>query len=142
MTPKQMKEWLSQAQYYWLEVEKIGERKLELEALREKVTPTYSLVPGGGGGFSQSKIENITVKILALNDDYANQTLKYLKAYNEIKSAIALLEAVNMKYVSILNQRYLDNASWEDIGISIGIGKRQVIYLHDKAVAKLCVLKK
>lgn len=142
MTPRQMKEWLSQAQYYWLEVEHIEERRLQLESLREKVTPSYSLAPSGGGGFCQSKIEDITAKILTMNDDCAEQTRRYLKAYNEIRSAISLLESVKMAYVTVLNQRYLDCAGWEDIAVALGKSRRQVIYLHDKAVEALCRLKK
>ena len=103
----------------------------ELESLRERVTPSYSSVPGGGSG---NKIEDTTEKICEMQQRLRTKTENFLKDVERAEALITFAERENPGYGVILNQRYIIGFSWWDIADINNYSRRQVFNIHNKAV--------
>lgn len=133
MTKEKVKRLLKAAGYAHRIVKQLDEQLASLRVMREKVTPTMSQAPGGGG--TGNRIEELTMRIMELEEEQRRRILSYLEAYHNTKEAIDLLPEDNQKL--ILSQRYLEGNYWEDIARDMNYGRAQVFRIHDEAIRVL-----
>lgn len=98
-----------------------------------KITPTLSQTPGGGG--SGSPIERPMDKVLEI-DEEINREIDTLKTVRqEIRAALNQLEDESLKL--LMEYRYIDGLTWEQIAVKMDISWRWSIKLHGKALGKI-----
>lgn len=105
----------------------------ELQNLRDsagKITPAYSLAPGGGG--NGQRIENDTAKIVDLENTLAADKKRLAETIAEIKQLIALVDEPLLN--RILDKRYLQYQKWEQIAVDLRYSWKQIHRLHSEAL--------
>lgn len=132
MTEMDVIQLLSSAGNAVAELPRIREQIKELESLRQNITPSYSLVAGGGG--ENSRIENITVRILELKEMWLAKVDEYLKQYKRLEGAVRLVERKNPKAANILRLRYMYGGTWKAIVSAEHYERKQVYRLHKQRI--------
>lgn len=108
----------------------------ELQNLRDsagKITPAYSLAPGGCG--TGQRIENDTAKIVDLENTLAADKKRLAETIAEIKQLIALVDEPLLN--RILDKRYLQYQKWEQIAVDLRYSWKQIHRLHSEALSKI-----
>lgn len=103
-----------------------------LQNLRDnigKITPVYSLAPGGGR--SGQRIENAAAKIIDLENTLRADKKRLAETIAEIRQLIAFVDDPLLNRV--LDKRYLQYQKWEQIAEELGYARAQVYRLHSKA---------
>lgn len=130
MTKDELKRTLKSA---WLLHKQIEEHLSELQELRSfacKITPVYSLVPGGSG--SGQKLENNIAKIADIETLLQDETDNFLKSLQEVRELIKLIDDPMQRL--ILQKRYLNYQKWEVIAANLGYSWRRVHQLHGEGL--------
>ena len=114
------------------------ERKLEevarLRAKLTRVTEVYSTEPRGGGSI-YGKTEEILAKIVDLEKEIDADVDRLISIRDNIK---AIIEAVEDDRERLLLQyRYLDGRTFEEIAVQMHYSWRQIHRLHSKALTNL-----
>ena len=112
---------------------------VELQNLRDnagRITPAYSLAPGGSG--SGQRIENAMAKIVDMENIIQSDMELLLVALGEIRQLIALVDDPVLRLV--LHKRYLCYQKWELIAADLGYTWVHTHRLHSKALS--IILKK
>lgn len=128
MSPKA---FLNRAFYINQRINSKVEQIASLNALANKVTTTYSQAPASGS-HNNHKMEDIIIKIVAMEEDINSDIDELLDIKAEIIGAINAVE--NEEHRTILEKRYLSLESWEDIAADMNYGVRNVFILHGKAL--------
>lgn len=132
-TKEELKKKLKSA---WLLHKQIEEHLAELQELRSfacKITPVYSLAPGGSG--SGQKIENNIAKIADIETLLQDETNLFLKSLQEVRELIKLID--NPMQRLIMQKRYLNYQKWEVIAADLGYSWRRVHQLHGEGLKKI-----
>ncbi len=126
------KEYLSQA--IWLD--KVINNKIEqqesIRALAERVTVDFSKERVSGGSSSTSPMEDATVKLIDLSNEINEYIDRFIYLKREIQDTINGVG--DMRYKLILELRYINNKSWDDVSRDIGFDKRYTMKLHGRAL--------
>lgn len=130
-----LKNILYKARYSLAATKRLQNSIDELKSMREKITPAYSDMPGGGG--VHSKIEDITIKIVDLENELANKILQYLSEYKEAENLIAELDKYDARLSNIMRARYLDGERWEDIASEQNYSWQHLLKLHGESLKYL-----
>jgi len=114
------------------------DRKLEevarLRAKLTRVTEVYSTEPRGGGSI-YGKTEEILAKIVDLEKEIDADVDRLISIRDNIK---AIIEAVEDDRERLLLQyRYLDGRTFEEIAVQMHYSWRQIHRLHSKALTNL-----
>ena len=129
------KEYLSQAM--WLD--KIINNKLEqkerLESLTQKVTADFSMEKVSGGKVTTSPMEDATVKLIDLNYEINEDIDRLVDLKREIVKIIGQVEDVSFQL--LLEMRYINNKSWDDVARDMGYDKRWIMRLHGRALKEI-----
>ena len=114
------------------------ERKLEEVArLRSKltrVTEVYSTEPRGGGSI-YGKTEEILAKIVDLEKEIDADVDRLVAVRDSIKSIIEAVEDDRERL--LLQYRYLDGRTFEEIAVQMHYSWRQIHRLHSRALSNL-----
>lgn len=126
------KEYLGQA--YRLD-QRIDSKLLQVESLdsmAKKATATLSDMPGSATRNIHSR-EDIIVKIIDLKHE-VNRDIDYLV---DLKTDITRkIRAVdNLEYQTLLELRYLNYKTWEQIAVEMGYTIHHLYKMHNKALA-------
>lgn len=135
MTKDELKKKLRSA---WVLQKQLDCNYVELQNLRDnagRITPAYSLAPGGGG--TGQRIENAMVKLADLETENSLDIEKLVEALAEIRRLIALVDDQTLRL--ILHKRYLCYQKWEVIAVDLDYDLRWVHRLHARALN--CILK-
>lgn len=98
-----------------------------------KITPTLSQAPGGGG--NGSPIERPMDKVLEIEEEI-NQEIDELQIVRqEIRNTLNQLEDENLKL--LMEYRYIDGMTWEQIAVKMNYGFQWVCKLHGRALNRL-----
>lgn len=128
------KSYLSQA--LWLD--SIIDQKLEeqerLQALAEKMTPSYAEVKVSNGQHINTREEN-NVKLIDLKHETNEIIDRLVDLTQEIRCTIRRVEDPLDQLV--LEMRYLNKKSWNDVATSLGYDKRYTMKLHARALKKI-----
>ncbi len=130
MTKDELKRKLKSA---WLLHKQIEEHLAELQELRSfacKITPVYSLAPGGSS--CGQKIENNIAKIADMEVLLQDEIDKFLKSVQEVRELIKLIDDPMQRL--IMQKRYINYQKWEVIAADLGYSWRQVHRLHGKGL--------
>lgn len=133
MTKDELKRTLKSA---WLLHKQIEEHLSELQELRSfacKITPVYSLVPGGSG--SSQKLENNIAKIADIETLLKDETDNFLRSLQEVRELIKLIDDPMQRL--ILQKRYLNYQKWEVIAANLGYSWRRVHQLHGEGLKNI-----
>lgn len=109
----------------------------ELEEWRskaEKITPTLSKMPCGGGDGTAKFISPVE-KIAEIERRLSAQLDEVQRVRDSVEDAINDIQEERLREVLAL--RYLRNMKWEQIASAIGYERRQVGRLHDMAIDKV-----
>lgn len=106
---------------------------IELQNLRDnasRITPAYSLAPGGGG--TGQRIENAMAKIVDMENIIQSDMELLMVALGEIHRLIAVVDDPVLKLV--LHKRYLCYQKWEQIAADLNYTWVHTHRLHGKAL--------
>lgn len=98
-----------------------------------KITPTLSQAPGGGG--SGSPIERPMDKVLEIDVEINREIDELQIVRQEIRAALNQLEDENLKL--LMEYRYIDGLTWEQIAVKMHYGFQWVCKLHGKALSSI-----
>ena len=107
-----------------------------LKDVANKVTPAYSLAPGGGG--TGQRIENATAKIVDLENSIRQDFENLVAALTEIRKLINGVDDTLLR--SVLHMRYLNYQKWEVIAVNLNYDIRWIHKLHSRGLS--AILKK
>jgi hypothetical protein len=102
-----------------------------LRSIAEKITATYSPDKVQSSG-SASRLEDATLKLLALEDSIIDSIHAKVKKQNEVKAVIGRVRDARQR--EVLEHRYLLGKKWEQICVDMHYEWRQVHYLHSRAL--------
>lgn len=98
-----------------------------------RITPVLSPVPGGGG--SGSPIERPMDKVLEIDAEINREIDELQIVRQEIRAALNQLEDENLKL--LMEYRYIDGLTWEQIAVKMHYGFQWVCKLHGRALNRL-----
>lgn len=106
---------------------------VEIQNLRDnanRITPAYSLAPGGGG--NGQRIENAMAKIVDMENIISSDMELLMVALSEIRALIATVDDPVLRL--ILHKRYLCYQKWEQIAADLNYTWVHTHRLHGKAL--------
>ena len=106
---------------------------VELQNLRDnasRITPAYSLAPGGSG--TGQRIENAMAKIVDMENIIKQDIEIQLLAIDEIHCLMVMVDYPLLKL--LLHKRYVLYEKWEKIAVDLNYSWKQVHRLHNKAL--------
>ena len=106
---------------------------VELQNLRDnasRITPAYSLAPGGSG--TGQRIENAMAKIVDAENIIQSEMEILMVALGEIRQLISLVDDPVLRL--ILHKRYLCYQKWEQIAADLSYSWKQIHRLHNRAL--------
>lgn len=130
MTRDELKEKLRSA---WVLQKQLECNYVELQNLRDnagRITPAYSLAPGGGG--TGQRIENAMAKIVDAENIIQSEMEILMVALGEIRQLISLVDDPILRL--ILHKRYLCYQKWEQIAADLSYTWVHTHRLHGKAL--------
>lgn len=98
-----------------------------------RITPVLSPVPGGGG--SGSPIERPMDKVLEIDAEINREIDELQTVRQEIRAALNQLEDENLEL--LMEYRYIDGMTWEQIAVKMHYGFQWVCKLHGRALNRL-----
>ena len=107
-----------------------------LHDLATKATSTLSDMPGGGA-HSTHRMEDIIIKILMLENEINADIDRLVDLKNEIMSVVNGVDDAEFRL--LLEKRYLNCESWEDIAAELCFSLPSVYRLHEKALKKVAI---
>ena len=113
-------------------IEQIG----MLRTLATKTSVTLSDMPGDPNK-GKSKVEELLVKIAGLEDEIRAEIARLVELKKNIVDVIEKVEDPEESLV--LNLRYLNFFSWEDIALKMGCSVRNVHVVHSRALEHVVV---
>lgn len=134
-TPENEQKIVYLSRYRWLN-ERIDRLLEEQSRWREralKITPNLSQAPGGGG--NRSPIERPMDKVLEIDEEINREIDTLQTIRQEIREALNQLEDENLKL--LMEYRYIDGMTWEQIAVKMHYGFQWVYKLHGRALNHL-----
>lgn len=114
-------------------IDRLLEEQSRWREMALKITPVLSQTPGGGE--SGSPIERPMDKVLEIDEEINREIDELQTVRQEIRVALNQLEDENMKL--LMEYRYIDGLTWEQIAVKMDISWRWSIKLHGKALGKI-----
>lgn len=109
------------------------EQIVSYNALATKATSTFSGLPGGNKDIH--RMENTIIKIVDLEREVNDQIDELIDIKTDITHMIAKLQ--NPEYRLVLELRYLNMKSWEQISVELGYNSRHARRMRDEAICEL-----
>ena len=134
-----IKEYLSQAYRIDQRINSKLEQVQSLRELAEKATSTLSDTPCSGNGNKQ-KIESVIVKIIDLEHEIDEEIDRLIYLNKDIVSLIKRVK--NPEYQTLLELRYLNFKTWEQIASEMHYSIQHTFRIHDKALSLLRIFKR
>lgn len=134
---KSAKNYLQKIKLYDVQINSKVEELDKLRAITTKITPALSgdVVSGSR---SQDKLGDAVARIVDLEEDINRR----IDALIELKrSAMELLDKLqNPNHFEILNKRYFQFKSLEQISVDMGYSYRNICYIHGKALQAMTAI--
>lgn len=109
---------------------------VELQNLRDnasRITPAYSLAPGGSG--TGQRIENAMAKIVDAENIIQSEMEILMVALGEIRALIATVDDPVLRL--ILHKRYLCYQKWEQIAADLNYSWQWIHKMHGRALREI-----
>ena len=133
-----VKEYLKQARFLNEHINTKIEQVSSLHDLATKATSTLSDMPGGPTR-NTHRMEDIIIKILMLENEINVDIDRLVDLKNEILSVINAVDDSDSRL--ILEKRYMNLESWEDIAAELNTSVPNIYRLHEKALKKIIIPK-
>lgn len=133
-----VKEYLSQAIWLNQRINRKLEQANSLRILASKVTTTFG-EERVQSTKNQSPMEEIIVKLVDLENEVNEDIDQLIKLKAEIVETIN--EVDDPIYQLVLQIRYIDGKTWEEVAKSIGYDRRTIFRIHGKALKEIEKLK-
>ena len=132
------KTYLGQARrIHWI----IESKLLQIQQLENLATqakcPMGKIGEAGGSSIEGSRVESLTVKFIDLKDQVEADIKRLLDLRSEIGAAIK--EIGNLEFEQILEARYLNYKSWNELCDGMKVSKDYLYHLHGKALKMIKV---
>lgn len=114
-------------------VDRLLDEKRRWRELAVKITPGFSPVPGGGG--NGSRIERSVEKVLEIEAQLAKEIDGLCTARQEIGGTLDRMEDETLKL--LMEYRYIDGLTWEQVAEKMHYSWRQVCRKHEKALEQI-----
>lgn len=120
---------------YWIrrEINARIRRMEELRSMAEKITPTFSQAPMGGG--DGSRVENYAVLIVEMNHDLEEKTNELLEVEKKVQGWIEYVSDPRARALCI--DYHLNGLTVDDVGAVNGYERRQVFRLLSEAYEEI-----
>lgn len=128
------KEYLQQAYRLDNLIDAKLEQITQLRAMAEKQTATLSAAPISGLQ-PHSRVENCMVKIVDLENEINRDIDRLVSLKRDIQQTISHIH--NPDYRLLLELRYLNFKTWEQIAVQMHYSYRNILYLHGKALEQI-----
>lgn len=135
MTNQDKIAWLRRYQEAGAEQDRLMGEIAQWRSLAEKVSPTLSSLPKGGGGPGRmiSAVEHIN----ALEAELADQIVERVTIRREIGQAIDRVQDERLS--RLLRLRYIDGMTWEKIAVQMDMTYQWVCKLHGKSLELIVI---
>lgn len=131
------KEYLSRAFYLHKQI-KAKEKRLEwLRDIAPGPSMRFSEEAKVPGNPRSSAVENTAIKVVALEEEIAEDILHLVEVVNDIERVINRVESLECR--TILEMRYLGFCDWTEIIDRMGYGSNWVFQKHREALKKILV---
>lgn len=111
-------------------IDRLLEEQSRWREMALKITPVLSQTPGGGE--SGSPIERPMDKVLEIDVEINREIDELQIVRQEIRAALNQLEDENLKL--LMEYRYIDGLTWEQIAVKMNYSYMQICRLHGKAL--------
>ena len=111
-------------------IDRLLEEQSRWQEMALKITPVLSQTPGGGE--SGSPIERPMDKVLEIDVEINREIDELQIVRQEIRAALNQLEDENLKL--LMEYRYIDGLTWEQIAVKMNYSYMQICRLHGKAL--------
>lgn len=135
MTNQEKKSYLLRYRSADNEITDLLNRRDEIKSRLERMTPTYSGMPGGSG--ESDKMTNGVAKLIELEREIDSKTDKLVDFRREVENHIDKIRIDNFRRV--LKLRYIDGLKWDSIAdvMHYDIDAKKVFVLHGHALTAL-----
>lgn len=127
---KQKIRYLSRYRRINARINRLLEEQGRWREIAMRTTPSMSQAPGGGG--SGSPIERPMDKVLEIDAEINREIDELQIVRQEICAALNQLEDENLKL--LMEYRYIDGLTWEQIAVKMNYSYMQICRLHGKAL--------
>ena len=110
------------------EIESLRERIERIKSDRERMTQSITGMPSGKNN-NQSRIEELTVKLMELEEQLAD---KLWQRETEIKEVEAWIETLTPYYRQVIRGFYVDGLSVPMIARKVGYGEKHIYWILRK----------
>ncbi len=114
-------------------IDRLLEEQSRWREMALKITPVLSQTPGGGE--SGSPIERPMDKVLEIDAEINREIDELQTVRQEIRAALNQLEDENLKL--LMEYRYIDGLTWEQIAEKMDYSRQWVTSLHGTALLKI-----
>lgn len=111
-------------------IDRLLDEKRRWWELALKITPSLSQAPGGGE--NGSRVERPMDKITEIETQITREIDQLHTIRREIKEAVDRLEDENLRL--LMEYRYIDGMTWEQIAVKMNYSYMQICRLHGKAL--------
>ena len=133
------KEYMEQARYLDMQINSNIEQVRTLNELATKVTTVYSDMPHSPNR-NTGRMEETIAKIIDLESEIDRDIDALVDLKREIQTVINNIE--DEKYRVLLELRYINQKSWEEIANQLGYDLRYTHKIHGRALQKITVPEK
>lgn len=114
-------------------IDRLLEEQSRWREMALKITPVLSQTPGGGE--SGSPIERPMDKVLEIDEEINREIDELQTVRQEIRAALNQLEDESLKL--LMEYRYIDGLTWEQIAVKMNYCWRQVCRKHGQALTQI-----
>lgn len=114
-------------------IDRLLEEQSRWREMALKITPVLSQTPGGGE--SGSPIERPMDKVLEIDVEINREIDELQIVRQEIRNTLNQLEDENLKL--LMEYRYIDGLTWEQIAVKMNYCWRQVCRKHGQALTQI-----
>lgn len=111
-------------------IDRLLEEQSRWREMALKITPVLSQTPGGGE--SGSPIERPMDKVLEIDEEINREIDELQTVRQEIRAALNQLEDESLKL--LMEYRYIDGLTWEQIAVKMNYSYMQICRLHGKTL--------
>lgn len=120
------KEYLKRFRAYTEKIRQLDNDLKTLEAERDSIKLLADGMPSTGK--ISKRVEQIAVKIVDLQERTMAERAKYLEKRAEVRQVILMVP--DDRQARVLDLRYIQGKTWEEIADIMGFGERQIYRFH------------
>lgn len=135
MTNKDKKKWLLEYRKLDQDIERDMEELQRWKSRAEKITSSVSDMPKGGN--QGDRLQLAVDRICELEERLNGKIDAAVKRRKEIEAAIATVEDRTLQL--LLQYRYIDGMTWEQIAVKMNYDYRWTLRLHGRALTRLTI---